>query len=63
MIHEKRVAKDGAAWVEVWRDDAERVWFLSDADADRCRLIRNQNARWKCVQTAAFTHRKKRDNE
>jgi hypothetical protein len=59
VIHEERCERKGNTWYEVWRDDAETVCCLRPDDAQECRAIQNEVARWKCSKDAAFLFKKK----
>jgi hypothetical protein len=58
VITERRVVKDGNAWVEASRDGAGTVYLLTESQAQLCADIQNETARWRCLRQVAFAKRK-----
>jgi hypothetical protein len=62
-IREREIRRGAIVLFEFWRDDAAVVLLVLPSAADGCRRIKNDETRWKCLKTARFAQRKKREDE
>jgi hypothetical protein len=58
VITEKRVVRQGTAWVEATRDGAGTVYLITESQAELCAAITNETAKWRCLKQVAFAKRK-----